>query len=126
MTNHITTNGNQIHGTTGNAQLSAVVADRDACVVLRSRCERSHSARFHVEQNCCEQNNDSKRSRVSRKPLRQTTVLPKRLIPFLASRYRSQEQQSLVSAAPQTSDLPAAAWATFVINRSMSYGVTSL
>ncbi|TWT57585.1 hypothetical protein KOR42_09470 [Thalassoglobus neptunius] len=36
MTQHITTTGNQVHGTTGNVHVQAVTAVREECVVVRT------------------------------------------------------------------------------------------
>ena len=123
MTQHNMTNGNQINGTTGTvvmtaAQVSTVVAAPVSCTDLRHRDE------------VCRLDECHEAYRQSGKRLPKPTQVTKRLLPFLASQTCLSEQEPLgkspAGVSRDAGELPAAAWASFVISRSISYGSVSL
>ncbi len=123
MTQHIMTNGNQVNGTTGtvemtDAQMPTVVAAPVLCTEVRHRVD------------VCRFDDRHEAYRQPGKRLPKPTKVTKRLLPFLASQTCSAEQEPLGKSSGGVSrdagDLPAAAWASFVISRSISYGSISL
>ncbi len=123
MTQHIMTNGNQVNGTTGtvdmtDAQVSTVVAGPVSCTDLRHRDE------------VCGLDERHEAYREPGKRLPKPTQVTKRLLPFLASQACLPKQEPLGKSPERVSrdagDLPAAAWASFVISRTISYGSISL
>lgn len=123
MTQHITTNGNQVNGTTGTVkmtenQMSTVVAAPVLCTDLRHRVD------------VCRLDERHEAYPQPGKRLPKPTQVMKRLLPFLASQTCLNEQESLGKLPAEVSrdagELPAAAWASFVISRSISYGSISL
>lgn len=128
MTQHIMTNGNQVNGTTGtvemtDAQVSTVVAGPVLCTDLRHRVD---VCRLDV----CGLDGRHEAYRQPGKRLPKPTQVTKRLLPFLASQTCLKEQEPLgkspAGVSRDAGELPAAAWASFVISRSISYGSVSL
>ena len=123
MTQHNMTNGNQVNGTTSSvettdAQVSTVVAGPVLCTESRHR------------EDVCGLDVPHEAYREPGKRLPKPTQMPKRLIPFLASQACLQKQAQLRKSSGGVSrdagELPAAAWASFALSRTISYGSVSL
>lgn len=121
MTQHIMTNGNGILGTAGTIQMSTVATVRD----LRAEVHPGHRWR----ELCVDLDHVVGSSEVSGKRLSKRSFLKDSGSSAEPSCYCSSKRKQFAAPsgiAGNVAELPAAAWASFVISRTDSYGAVSL